>query len=165
MDGYQISVLLSMDQHTSLYFKGFAMRDTTILPRTNEKPALYILNTDTEKGVGQHWCVAFYEKNQCEFFDSFGMPPQIYNLENVLRTRDTKQYKYNHIPVQAITSITCGHHCLYFAFHRCRGFSMKDILTRYDENNQSKNDAMVTKYITKYGSLYKPAANIMNRNM
>jgi hypothetical protein len=156
MDGMQINVLLSLDRYTSKYFKGFGMRDSNELPDINKKKCLYILNTDTEEGPGEHWCVLFYNGDYGEFFDPFGLPPHVYRFENILKLRKTRKFVYNSVQVQDLKSIACGHHCLFYAFHRCRGESLTDILKRYKHESYEKNDQMVVEYIRKFGNIYLP---------
>jgi hypothetical protein len=158
MDGMQMNVLLSMDQYTSKYFKGLAMRDSEYLPGIGKKRCLYILNTDTEEGRGEHWCVLFYKGSEGEFFDPFGCPPEIYGFEKLLKLRKCKKFRYNSVPVQDLKSIACGHHCLFYAFHRCRGEQLSDILKKYNECRDS--DAMVIEYIRKFGNIYLPNTRI-----
>lgn len=154
MNSLQLSNFLSLDKYTSQYFKGFGSVDSLALPHENDVPALYILNTDVEAGKGEHWCLALYHGDGIEFFDSFGMPPVIYGFERVLSTRRVSYCVYNPICVQNVTSKVCGHHCMFFAYHRCRGVSIDDILKIYHPWNTSVNDKMVLNFALKFGSLY-----------
>jgi hypothetical protein len=164
MNGLQISYLLSMDAYTSHFFRGIVMRDSGDLPYSKkvlENPGLYILNTDSEMGKGEHWCAAFFsEKGDCEFFDPFGSPPAVYQLDNILSMRQSEPNVYNIVCLQDVFSKTCGHHCLFFSHFRCRGMSFIDILKFYDQADVKKNDKMVIDFITKYGKEYYPMRNI-----
>lgn len=157
MNGNQISHLLSMDRSTGGIFKGFAMRDSSTLPFPNQTPALYFLNTDVESGPGEHWCAVFFDcKKGQEFFDPFGMPPNMYGFDSLLSKRSTSVASYNRMCVQDSTSKTCGHHCLFYAFHRCRGFLLKDILKYYSEQNLKGNDDLAVNFVVQFGKSYYP---------
>lgn len=150
MNGLEMSYILSIDQYTSKYFKGFCMSDNVELPALKSPTALYILNTDTLSGPGEHWCVAFFDHEEGEFFDPFGQSPQTYNFQKLLDSRNFQTVTYNPLVVQSLTSTTCGHHCLFFALHRCRGYSMRAILRMYS-TDVSVNDDMVFNFIKKFG--------------
>lgn len=156
MNGLQMSYFLSMDEYTSKFFKGIVMRDTSILPHHMAKPALYILNTDSEGGKGEHWCVAFFENKTCEFFDPLGMDPNFYGFMRIINTRDMENLMYNPVCVQDPLSICCGHHCLFFCFHRCRGYTLADIIGMYNPGNVSWNNSMVTNFTMHFGNWFKP---------
>lgn len=151
MNGLQVTTLLSLDKHTAPYFKGIASRDSRKLPHNEEDPALYILNTDKEAGRGEHWCVAYYNQGELEFFDPFGSPPQMYGLEEVLAKRPFKRFTNNTLCVQNVTSKVCGHHCVLFSFLRCRGHSFNDILSLYDPADLDANDKLALNIATQFG--------------
>lgn len=155
MNGWQIGNFLSMDPKTARYFKGVAMSDERKLPYHNQTPALYIVNTDTFASGGRHWCAVFYYKDVAEFFDPYGMPPSAYGLTRLLATRRFRKLVYNKCCVQNITSVVCGHHCLFFAFHRARGLKMNNILKLFYVSDTVKNDKMVQAYIEAFSSVYK----------
>lgn len=157
MNGAQISHLLSMDYFTGNIFDGFAMRDSKFLPgNENKTPALYILNTDLENGRGEHWCAAYYENDNVEFFDPFGFPPSFHGFNDLLHSRNYNRCRYNPYCVQHPLSKFCGHHCLFFAHHRCRGLSFSSVLALYDKNDTQKNDHMVLDFVLQFGRNYRP---------
>lgn len=156
MNGYQMSSFLSLDKYTSQYFGGFVLRDSKVLPLKEKKEVFYILNTDVESGNGEHWCVAFFTENNCEFFDSYGMDPSVYNFDEVLSSRNSGSFVYNPFCVQDLFSKVCGHHCLFFAFHKCRGYSFDTIIRMYDFTDIKKNDEMVLKFVVQFGNCYNP---------
>lgn len=156
MNGLQLAHLLSMDSYTTRFFQGFAMRDTKHFPMPITYPALYILNTDTKQGDGEHWCVAVYDAGKLEFFDSFGLHPFMYGFHTVLDSKVYKSFVYNEYRFQCFGSHVCGHHCFFYAYHRARGMSMRQIQAMYDKENDRKNDAMVLDFVLKYGKSYYP---------
>lgn len=156
MNGLQLSYFLSVDDHTSRFFKGIVMQDTELLPHGKSDPALYILNTDVESGRGEHWCAAFFYGNNCEFFDPFGMPPDLYGFGRILKTRNFKFQLYNDVCVQSVSSICCGHHCLFFAYYRCRSLSFLELINKYRPEDLSWNDTMAKNFVVQFGNWFKP---------
>lgn len=150
MNGLEISHILSLDPYTSQYFKGFGMSDMLKLSFRNSPSALYILNTDTSSGPGEHWCAVYFENSKGEFFDPFGEPPESYNFPNLIESRSFAKMIHNPIRVQSLTSTTCGQHCIFYSLNRCRGSSMKEILNMYDIRNTAKNDEMVYNVVQKF---------------
>ena len=42
----------------------------------NRYPAAYVVNSDTSESPGEHWLAFYYyDKDICEFFDSYGLSP------------------------------------------------------------------------------------------
>lgn len=162
MNGLQLSYLLSMDPYTSSYFGGFAMRDSKgFSEKQNYSPVLYILNTDTEAGEGEHWCCVVFERDTAEFFDPFGMPPDVYGFADLLNSRPYKKLVHNNLCVQNILSSVCGHHCFFYAYYKARKYPLSKIISMYDTENTRKNDAMVLKFVLDNGECYRP----LNKNM
>jgi hypothetical protein len=155
MNGGQIMAFLALDPGTSAVFQGLVMRDYPRLPSTGQKPALYILNTDVYAGEGEHWCAAYFENNTCEFFDPFGLPPETYGLDRVLNTKAVARRYYNSVRVQQLSSDTCGPHCLFYSFHRCRGYSLAEILKLYNNGgNVVKSDEKAEQFVLNFGKSY-----------
>lgn len=154
MEGWQIASFLQMDSKTRKCYKGIALRDEIPLQYRSDKPALYILNTDRSDGPGQHWCVVYYYRNTAEFFDPFGMHPTTYGLDIIVESRGFQYLVHNTCTVQNILSSVCGYHCLFYAFHRVRGCTLMDILNTYYCEDAVKNDKMVSKFTSGFGSMY-----------
>lgn len=155
MNGYQIATFLTLDDKTSKCFQGFVMQDSMKLPLKSDKSSsLVILNTDTESGRGEHWCVIFLESNICnfEFFDPFGFTPSFYGVSHLFYEFDNN-ILYSKKCVQSPFSNVCGAHCLFYAYNRCRGKSMEEILSIYDWN-LDKNDFMVSNFVRQFGKIY-----------
>ena len=78
-------------------------------------PACLVANTDVASDPGEHW-VALYFPNAglCEFFDSFGGPPSVYDI-----SIDVPKIQYSNVKLQSDTTTVCGHYCIYFLLRRC----------------------------------------------
>ena len=61
------------------------------------------------------------------------MHPSIENFENFLYNNSTI-WTRNNKPVQYLLSDACGYDCIFYALHRCIGFSMNAIINMYTDN-------------------------------
>lgn len=155
MNGHQLMHIINFDPYMRKRWKGFAALDTPgCMGVGTSLPAFYLLNTDKESGDGKHWCVAYIEdRKKMEFFDSFGFPPELYGLERLF---PAGEIVYNPRMVQNLEAVTCGAHCLFFAYLRSRGYSMRKVLNVYDEQDCARNDEMVSNFVQQFGTRFKP---------
>jgi hypothetical protein len=154
MNAAVLTHVLSTNSYTDTLFQGFFTPDTD-LPKKFKKPALFVLNTDESEGPGEHWCIVFlWNKNMCEFFDSYGMSPSLYKFDSIL-LKYANRLIFNEFRVQG-SQPTCGHHCLFYAINRCMGKSRENILEQmYSASDLAKNDRLVYNYIMrKYGTVF-----------
>ena len=107
----------------------------------------YILNTDPSYKRGKHW-VAIYMGETPEFFDSLGRRPEHYNFRDLLvngsRRRDYG-YLYNSKRLQNRNSRVCGEYCIFYVWLRSCGYSIDDIVNRFDDNLKY-NDEVVSNF-------------------
>ena len=84
------------------------MRDT--LPKKPRERECGIVNLDHNKGEGTHWVAYSKNKDQIEYFDSFGnlQPPK----ELIKYLGQNIQYNYKQL--QKFNSFNCGHLCIQF---------------------------------------------------
>ncbi len=152
MNSARIEFILKHDPATRRIFKGFAYPDYS--DSFSKYPALLILNTDSVSGPGEHWCACYFvNKKYAEFFDPYGISPDIYGFTPIIKQHSNKIY-FNEKPVQGFLASTCGHHVLFYALHRARNISSKKIINKYYSNDPNKNDNMVFKYLKKFGSVF-----------
>jgi hypothetical protein len=146
-----METVFSRDPIIRKWFRGFSNPDRP-LPNINKKPSLVILNTDSFQGSGKHWClVIFFNKKECEFFDPLGKRPDYYQFNHSL-FQSCSVIKFNKYPVQSLTSVNCGHHCIFFAHHRARGLEPSEIMFFYSKKDLAFNDRMVYTFILEnYG--------------
>lgn len=157
MDGYRMLNFFSLDHYINKCFKGFVAKDTLMLPVNMNIPgsSLVILNTDNESGEGKHWCAIFLESSNhsFEFFDPYGLPPSAYGVNHFFEEHKRPVF-YSKKVVQSFTSNVCGYHCMFFAYYRCRGISLHNILKFYVDDLE-KNDVMVSTFLYQFGNVYK----------
>ena len=114
------------------------------------RPRIYIVNTDKRHQPGQHWVVFYFPKRgPAEFFDSNGYPPDYYHrrFKRVL-VINGRSYKHNGVKLQEPGTITCGQFCLFYAYHRCRGYSMNQIVNVL--GHPRDNEHLVTYFVRHY---------------
>ena len=56
-------------------------------------------------------------------------------------------YKHSNKRIQDHDSIKCGEFCIFYAYHRCMGYSLESILDMFNENNLKINDIKVEKFV------------------
>lgn len=150
MEGKTISKIFSKDPYVKRWFKGFLTPDLSIPELKFKTPTLFVLNTDDHDGPGEHWCILIiHDRRRAEFFDSFGRSPTVYSFTKEI-LKHAKNIIFNEYPVQCLTAATCGHHCIFWAVYRARGFEPREIMKFYSAKGCSRNDKMVFKFVKKY---------------
>ena len=100
------------------------------LPKTKlaRERWLLVCNCCPANREGEHWIAMFYENGMLEFFDSFGLSPKRYDrgeddrISMFMRAQEPpKGVVFNNERLQSYESDACGHYCILYAFHRCRG--------------------------------------------
>lgn len=152
MNSIRIDYILKHDPIAKKVFRGFAYPD--FMKPFKKYPTLLILNTDSINGPGEHWCACYFlNKKYAEFFDPYGLSPNIYGFTSLIK-KQSKRIYFNEEPVQGLLSSTCGHHVLFYALHRVRGLSSKTIMKKFYTSDPDKNDNMVFKYLQKFGTVF-----------
>jgi hypothetical protein len=126
MNTNQLHYALKNNSVTKSYFCGIYSYDTLSLIK--RKPKLIICNTDPSYKSGEHWVLFFFNKFSVEFFDPLGKDLNYYGINFVIFVKKFVNYYISNGRVQPIKSSLCGKYCLYYAFLRCKGYSMKQIM-------------------------------------
>lgn len=119
-------------------------------------PRIFIVNTDPHDLPGEHW-VCFYIPcdGPIEFFDSLGHHPRFYSklFEKFIYSH-SNEFIYNKTSLQSNSSATCGHFCLFYSVHRCRGMSMSTIIHKFSKH-KIINDKIVQDFVKDhFGTLH-----------
>ena len=118
------------------------------LPEEISYPTAIVINTGPNYGPGEHWVAAYFTHDgEAEYFDSYGLPPTGSMKKFVKRC--AWNTTYNATQLQGLLSSTCGHYCLFYLLHRCRGVAMDDIVKMFGKNLQ-KNDRFVEDFIEDF---------------
>ena len=149
MDNVQLENIILADPISSKYFRGIYPADA--LPSLDDlelREGYVVMNTDVSSGLGLHWTVIYRNRGgSFEFWDSIGHPPEFYGrfFKNFFKA---KEYTYATKAVQG-ANYTCGPFCIYYAYLKCRGYSLDDILHSLSNDN-SYNDYYVVDFIERH---------------
>ena len=70
----QLDYLASQDPYLEPIFKGVFASDQLPKEKDIQTRSAYIVNVDTHDKEGSHCLSIFVENDQCEVFDSYGLP-------------------------------------------------------------------------------------------
>jgi len=113
------------------------------LPTISYTPCCFILNTDPDNKPGRHWIFLYFSKErEMEYFDSYGKKPN----NNLITKYIPTIVWYNGDKVQHDQTNTCGAHCIYVSYFRCRGFTLNSIIKAYS-NDAVLNDINVVLFL------------------
>jgi hypothetical protein len=147
MNNVQLDSILRNNHVTMDYYGGVRACDRLPIYVTG-RPKFYIANTKPHDHPGEHW-VCLYFDDTSEFYDSTGNRPQSYSAEfEYMMVIHSPQYLYNTKRIQNYFSNCCGQHCLFYAFQRCLGYSMREIINQFTDN-LSENDKTVVDFYDK----------------
>ena len=152
MDTLQISRLLLSDTVCAPIFGGVHAADVfadIALSKTN-LPQLYVVNTDNSHQPGLHWLAIRLGKKQAEFFDSYGLTPNLYPGIAECLHKLYSQVAYTDTRLQQPESDTCGHYCIAYCLASARGYPLSDIVVYW--NNQS--DTVVKKFVEELNNYH-----------
>ena len=129
------------------HFRGIYSRDN--LPKKIRQQECGIINLDTQLGPGTHWVCYRNIDQDCEYFDSFGLPM----AEEILEYLETsgKQIFYSTDEIQERNSVLCGYWCLYYLMERQKGISMLATIHNpgFDPVNHIINHRFIIQYFKK----------------
>ncbi len=148
LTNWQLENYLSKDSVCKTQLVGVFAADEIEFDITR-RPALLILNSDDSGKPGKHWCAIYVPQlGPPEFFDSAANLPQSYNITfQDFLVQQGPEYKIITARLQQEQSTTCGHFCLYYAWHRARGWTLEDIIDDMDLKKLANNDYKVVKFV------------------
>lgn len=142
MNTKQIWQALTSNNITEPFFDGVFPSDR--LRYIKKKPELIICNTDPSDKPGKHWLLLFFYGETVDFYDSLGKDLSHYGEEfELLVAKFAKTYNKINYRTQPQNSNLCGYYCLYFAYGRCKGYSMEYIV------NSMTSPEKVVKFVLK----------------
>lgn len=136
----QLKIILNRDKCVNNYFKNVYSIDQ--LPRKIQKqPAFIMVNTSPSHIKDGHWVAIFINKNKkLEFFDSFGLSPRAYKLDNFIKN-NCSSFKFNNIQFQSFLTNSCGYFCLMFLLLKCKKLNINTFFSK----NTIKNEKLLIK--------------------
>lgn len=85
------------------------------IPKPPRKPIAFVVNTDSIEEPGEHWVTILLLPNEKgEYFDPFGFPPLIKDIQMYLNEHCSNGLTYNSRTVQHCDSHKCGEFCVAF---------------------------------------------------
>ena len=100
-------------------------------------PASLIVNTDTSIGNGDHWLALVLEKDECFYFDSFGLPiVEEYILKFLVPHYNV--VTYSDVCIQHIRSNKCGEFSILFVKHVKSKTTYDKFLSHFNHKNLEK---------------------------
>lgn len=106
---------------------------------------------DTHDKPGSHWISIFVEKDQCEVFDSYGLPLNWYKPSPFVRWafRHYQDVSSNIGQSQATGSNTCGHYALFYVFARAKGKTLEAFVEPFENPQYVDNDHKIGEKLRK----------------
>lgn len=151
MNTLQLTSILTSNPFTQNSFYGVLACDQLPKGKIKKNPALIIVNTHPQNYPGEHWLGLYLKDGSGEFFDSYGYPPDFSYFPKTTMEflfKNSTQTVFNNQQLQGPKTATCGHHCVFFLYHRSKGLAYREILQLFCEN-VDKNDYMVYNFIQK----------------
>lgn len=147
MDGSRIESILKKDAKCGPKFYGVFASDRLPNRLAGRGSKLMVCNTDPHDEPGQHWVVLYIEDSSYgEYFDSFGMPPNI-PFSTFLNKHCTR-WIFNERHLQSSISHYCGHYCIFYCLHRARDKNINAIANLLTTDT-GLNDYLVHNYVCK----------------
>ena len=119
-------------------FNGVYSRDN--LPKTINK-GVYVINLDEYDDIGTHW-IALYVRNNCIYFDSFGVQYIPNEVKKFIGNKDTMA---NIFRLQAYDSIMCGYFCLAFIDFMFANKTLLQFTNLFSPHDFKRNDKIIAK--------------------
>ena len=116
------------------------------IPKTTQRPVAYVINTKKVSEAGEHWqVILLHEDGIGEFFDPFGLPPDVDEISLYLDT-ECDGWGYLPISLQHLFAVSCGLYCINFIRARQSGLTYAQVINQF-----SKDPTYNELYIYSYG--------------
>ena len=144
MNILQIEHLLKKSLKNKTIFKKVCALDQLEKPTF---PSAYVINSDPSSEPGEHWVAVYFDKRgRGEYFDSYGLPRTLIDLDSYMDAYSLSGWIYNRKTLQAYFSSFCGRYCVYFILFRCRGVPLHAIVSDF-MSNLTENDRSISRFI------------------
>jgi len=143
LNNFEISDIMRNQQG----FAGVMMNDE--IPKNIPKNKIWnaVVNIqDSTAGNGTHWCAIYYDPNaeQCEYFDSYGMPPT-QQVEKLMKTTG-KLCVYSDVDFQRLGTNSCGYFACFYIMKRNKGYQPYEIFYTLHQGPSAFNEQEVYHY-------------------
>ena len=142
MNGVTIRKILKNDPAVSQSFLGVFPSDK-VPTNACPTPCSVVANTDASGKPGQHWIAMHIDGSRNGFFfDSYGRAPELKPFRDFLLLNCGENWTFNEKMLQNPLVSTCGQFCVYFLIFVCRGHTLAEIVSSFDESSD-KDQAVV----------------------
>ena len=118
------------------------------LPNAISTPCGIVVNTDPDSKPGTHWVAIYIDRfRNCEYFDSYGLPPFVNHHKKFLHTTSSKLI-HNTREMQSLHSNVCGQYCLLYLYFRAHSRSLLDFQRLFSNNTLRNDEILKAKYQT-----------------
>jgi hypothetical protein len=145
MNSEELNNILKSHKYTRKIFGGVYPSDFQPPLEKKNKKIAYIFNLDPSNKKGSHWISVFLSRRSNEYFDSFGLTPDL----KILKKFKRRKFRYTNKIIQNPFSATCGQYCLFYILKKSKKYSFNRIM-KYFGNDVIKNDLKIKKMIKKH---------------
>ena len=138
MNNVQIARLLNSHRLIKPYFGGVFSADQIIKQYNQLRNKFVVVNLDPSWKTGSHWVGIYFDEGKNEYFDSYGWEPPYIEFDDMLRN-----YKMNACQLQHPLTTVCGQYCCFYIWRKCKGDSLKDIVSLFSREDFILNDTAV----------------------
>ena len=137
MNTFEIKNYLERHEDTRGLFLNVYAVDQLPKEKIRRTRWLLVVNCCPASRRGKHWVAMYCENDKLEFFDSFGMPPSMYEGVPIFIERQRpNSIIYNCQQLQSIDTDVCGHYCITYAVWRAQDSSLQDIMHGFIRLNE-----------------------------
>ena len=150
MNTLDINTFLLNDAFSKNIFAGTYAIDKLPKSSINKKKWCCCANLSPSNESGSHWIAIFLDKDDGEFFCSFGTNPFTFNnyyLNNFLYYNNVE--RYNSKCLQNYFSSYCGFYVIAYILVRSRGYTLDNFLDCFESNKNILNDEIIRKFFER----------------
>ena len=114
-----------------------------------EFPKTMIINTDYKSGPGEHWVAVILLKNECMYFDSFGLGVVEYEILEYLKCYYKSCIRSNTC-IQDIASTKCGAFCVAFILSVRNKMNYNKFIGYFNAPLLIHNDIILKRYFLNF---------------
>ena len=125
---------------TDVQWLGAFARDEIQELKHQRRPFALVVNTHEAARKGEHWLALYAARgsSKIEMFDSFGLDPKLYSLDQSL----SFSISFSNRTIQDIRTKVCGHYALLFIYLRSRGrsfdYTIKSLYKNYTDSSAAR---------------------------
>ena len=145
MNGFELASIIEKDSKLANNVVGIYSFDT--IPKNFGNHKGLIFNNEISSRSGSHWLSLFkINANTIEFYDSFGLDPEVYGLSSEHPFLQKYNIIYRNKQIQSIDSEICGLYAIYYLEHRVLGHPLSAIFEKFGEDYYLNDKIIINHY-------------------